>query len=227
MADSRASVREAGGDAEALWLDALQHVAARAAHEIKGALNGVCVNLEVVRSRAASQSAAPASGLARFADAAADQMEELVAMNEALLALTRRPRDVVDVITTTRQLVTLLGPAARSEGGELELVDGRADGDAGGVTSASGAAVRLVLASAMLRALEKRTAATCRVEAGDSMVIRVECADGSGVELDPAVARAASEAGIRVEAGPGGLSLAFPRAGRSSGRRAAPTRELA
>jgi hypothetical protein len=214
-------------EVEALWLDVLQQVAARAAHEIKGALNGVCVNLEVVRSRAAGQAGAPASGLARFADAAADQMEELVAMNEALLALVRRPRDVVDVLVTARQLVTLLGRSARSEGGELEIADGRSDGGSGGATSAPAVVVRLVLAAVMLRAVEKRTAATCRVEPADGMVIRVECADGTGLELDSAVAQAAAEAGIRVEVSPGGLSLAFPRAGRSSGRRAAPTREIA
>jgi hypothetical protein len=148
-------------------------------------------------------------------------------MNEALLALARRPRDVVDVLATAHQLVTLLGPAARSEGGELEIADGRSNGGNGGATSAPALAVRLVLATVMLRTLEKRTVATCRVEAADGMVIRVECADGTGLELDPLVARAAAEAGIRVEASPGGLSLAFPRAGRSSGRRPAPTREIA
>ncbi len=148
-------------------------------------------------------------------------------MNEALLALARRPRDVVDVLGTASQLVTLLGPAARSEGGTLQLADARLNEAGGGATSAPAVAVRLVLAAAMLRALETRTAATCRVEAADGMVIRVECADGTRLELDPVVARAAAEAGIKVEGGPGGLSLAFPRAGRPSGRRAAPTREIA
>jgi hypothetical protein len=215
---------EPGATLRLLWLDTLQHVASRAAHEIKGALNGVCVNLEVVRSRAANQAGAPASGLARFADAAAEQMEELVAMNEALLAVTRRPRDVVDVLATARQLVTLLGPAARSEGGSLAL---EGDAESGGATVAPAMAVRLLLASAILRALDRRTMATCRVAAGDGMVIRIECADGGALDLDPAVAAVAAESGIGVERTPSGLSLAFPRAGRSSGRRPAPTRERA
>ena len=216
---------DAGGELEALWLDTLQQVAARAAHEIKGALNGVCVNLEVVRSRASSQGGSPASGLARFAEAAADQMNDLVAMNEALLALTRRPRDVVDVRATTEQLAALLGPAARSDGGSLRIVDAASNG--GGATSAPAVAVRLVLAAAMLRAVEKRGSATCRVDAADGMVIRVECADDRALELDPRIVRAAAEVGVRVESGPSGLALAFPRAGRSSGRRTAPTREIA
>jgi hypothetical protein len=212
-------------EVEVLWLDALQQVAGRAAHEIKSALNGVCVNLEVVRSRAANPTAGPTSGLERFAQAAASQLEELVAMNEALLALARRPREVVDVLATAGQLVALLGPVARSDGHSLAVVRPLAAG--GGATSAPAAAVRLVLASAMLRALERRTTTTCRVDAADGMVIRVECADGHTIDLDPRVAQAAAEAGIRVEGGPGGLSLAFPRAGRSSGRRSAPAREIA
>jgi hypothetical protein len=75
--------------------------------------------------------------------------------------------------------------------------------------------------------LDRRTATTCRVDPGDGMVIRVECADGSAIELDSRVAQVAAEAGIRVEGGPAGLSLVFPRAGRSSGRRSVPTREIA
>jgi hypothetical protein len=211
-------------EVEALWLDALQQVVGKAAHEIKGALNGVCVNLEVVRSRAANE-AAGASGLTRFAEAAASQLDDLVAMNEALLALTRRPRDVVDVAATAGQLAALLGPVARADGYSLAVLDHPASSAA--ATTAPATAVRLVLASVMLRALERRTAMTCRVDAADGMVIRVECADGSALELDPRVAQVAAEAGIQVEGGPSGLSLAFPRAGRSSGRRSAPTRERA
>ena len=40
------------GAADALWLETLQRICGRAAHELKGALNGASVNLEVVRSRA-------------------------------------------------------------------------------------------------------------------------------------------------------------------------------
>lgn len=219
MADDRLA------EVEVLWLDALQQVAGKAAHEIKGALNGVCVNLEVIRSRTASQGAGPASGLARFAEAAAGQMEELVAMNEALLALTRRPRDVADVAATARQLITLLAPAARAEGGSLDVAGMPLTG--GGATSAPATAVRLVLATAMLRALDQCAVATCRVEATDCMVIRLECADGSVIELDPRVVQIAADVGIRVSHDDDGLSVAFPRAGRSSGRRSAPTREIA
>ena len=210
---------------EALWLNALQQVVGRAAHEIKGALNGVCVNLEVVRSRTSTQTGTLASGVARFAEAAAGQLDALVAMNDALLAVTRRPREVVDVASTARQLVTLLAPVARTDGRSLKIVE---EGSSGGaMTSAPGAAVRLVLATVLLYALDRRAATTCRVDAADGMVIRVECALDGTIDLDPRVARAAEDAGIRIETDDAGLSLTFPRAGRSSARHAATTRERA
>lgn len=210
---------------QALWLEAFQQVAGRAAHEVKGALNGVCVNLEVVRSRATAQGTAPASSLSRFAQAAADQMDALISMNEALLALARRPRDVVDVLATARQLVTLLAPVAASDGGSLTLVE---ENGGAGATAAPAVVVRYILAVVLLRLLDSRMAVTtCRVSGGDNMVIRIEQHGGTRIAIDSAVTQVAAEFGVGVDVGSTGLSLAFPRAGRSSGRRSAPTRELA
>jgi hypothetical protein len=146
-------------------------------------------------------------------------------MNEALLALIRRPRDVVDVATTAGHLMTLLAPVARSEGGSLEIVGLPSNG--GGATTVPATAVRLVLATALLRALDKRAAATCRLDAADGMVIRLECADGTTIDMDPRVVQVATDAGIQIDTNDGGLSVAFPRAGRTPGRRSAPTRETA
>ena len=53
----------------ALWLVTLQRLTDRTAHDIRNALNGVAVNLEVVRSRAAR--GADGSAIASFATAAA------------------------------------------------------------------------------------------------------------------------------------------------------------
>jgi signal transduction histidine kinase len=214
---------------EALWLDALQDVVGRAAHEIKGALNGVSVNLEVVRTRSAGGGSGPASGVARFAEAAAGQLDELVTMTEALLALTRRPRGDADPLSTARHLVALLASAAQADGGRLEIEGGTSsDAVTDQPTSAPAAVVRLILARAMLGALARRTATVCRVDAKDGIVIRLECADAGTIELERSVTRVAAKAGIRVEGGSTGLSLAFPRAGRSSGlRMAAPSHETA
>ncbi|MBA3891230.1 MAG: hypothetical protein H0X64_11945, partial [Gemmatimonadaceae bacterium] len=90
-------------DAERLWLETLQLVTARVAHELKGALNGVSVNLDVVRGRS-EQPGQPASAVAPFAVAAATQLDAVIDMNEALLALGRRPREPVDVAAVVRQV---------------------------------------------------------------------------------------------------------------------------
>src|SRR5437762_998561 len=64
----RASEPRAPSGADELWLAVQQEICGRAAHEIKGALNGVSVNLEVVRSRAGQGK--PADAIQRYADAA-------------------------------------------------------------------------------------------------------------------------------------------------------------
>src|SRR5438477_7954931 len=106
--------------ADELWLDILQEVSARTAHELKGALNGVVVNLEVVRSRSARTDAG-ASSVAPFASSAADQLDAVVGMSEALLKLARAPREPLDIGETIDSLVSLLSPSARAEGGSLRL----------------------------------------------------------------------------------------------------------
>ena len=73
------STSAATADAGVLWLAALQRALDRAAHDVKDALNGVSVNLEVVRSRA-SRADAAASAVAPFADAAAHQLDRLTAL---------------------------------------------------------------------------------------------------------------------------------------------------
>ena len=97
---------------DALWLDTLQRICGRVAHELRGALNGVAVNLEVVRSRS-TKSDARASSVSTFAEAAANQLEPVMSMTEALLALgnisTPEPIQVLEQVLRS-------GPdAARNE----------------------------------------------------------------------------------------------------------------
>ena len=89
------STSAAPADAGVLWPVALQRALARAAHDVKDALNGVSVNLEVVRSRA-SRADAPASAVAPFAEAATQQLERLTALLDAVLALGRSERGPAD-----------------------------------------------------------------------------------------------------------------------------------
>jgi signal transduction histidine kinase len=94
----------AAEEAGLLWLATLQRALGRASHDIKDSLNGVSVNLEVIRSRAARPDA-PASAVAQFAEAAGHQLERLTSLIEAVLALGRPERDPADVARTQRRIV--------------------------------------------------------------------------------------------------------------------------
>ena len=200
-----------------LWLDVLQQITARAAHEIKGALNGVSVNLEVVRSRAARADASAAS-VATFASSSADQLELVVTMTESLLALGRAPREPVDVVETVTRLTSLLAPSARGDGGSLRLeVPGR---DAPAKTvRARGNVVRLVIGASLLAAIARKGDIRCRIDGGEDPVVSIECADAEGPLTIPSDIEAeATDAGIRVQAEGQSISLSFPRAGVSRQR---------
>jgi signal transduction histidine kinase len=73
---------------DALWLATLQKLSAHVAHDLKGALNGVSVNLEVVRSRSEKDSTTGAD-VRRFATNAAEQMSIVIRATTALLSLAR------------------------------------------------------------------------------------------------------------------------------------------
>ena len=192
-----------------LWLDTLQRVAMRAAHEVKGALNGVAVNLEVVRSRCESGTH-PASAVSTFATNASGQLDELTQMNEALLALARPPREPVEVSATLDQLAALLRPAARSEGFQIEVE--RASGP--GAVRARGNIVRLVLATALLGAFERESDVQCSASLDDEATVRLTTADGRPIAMPSDVVDVAAAAGIRCNTDGHSISLAFPRAGR-------------
>jgi hypothetical protein len=73
----------AGADA----LEILREIVRRAGHETRNALNGVAVNVEVVRSRVARAAVNP--DLADFAERASSQIGVASALNDALLKLVR------------------------------------------------------------------------------------------------------------------------------------------
>lgn len=67
------------------WLPPLRNVIRRSGHETRNALNGLVVNLEVVRSRLARSGGQ--EGVLSFADQAVAQAEESVRLNESTAAL--------------------------------------------------------------------------------------------------------------------------------------------
>ena len=192
-----------------LWLETLHRVSLRASHEVKGALNGVAVNLEVVRSRCARPDAS-ASSVSLFATNAGGQLDQLTEMSEALLALSRAPREPVEVSATLAQLTALLRPAARSEGFQIKV-----ERPAGpGAVRARGNIVRLVLATALLGAFERESDVQCSATLDDDAVVRLTTADGQAIPMPAEVLEVAAKAGIRFETDGHSISLAFPRAGK-------------
>jgi len=191
-----------------LWLETLGRVVSRAAHEVKGALNGVSVNLEVVRARA-ERPDAPAAAVQRFAESASQQLETLIRMNDALLALARPVREPVAVASIVARLVALLAPSTAVEGGSLEFEDATTGAAS---TSARGNVVRLAVAAALLAAVERKGHARCRIEDRDGIVVRVTLAAGGAIAVPTAITAPLEAIGIRTNADAEGCALVFPRA---------------
>lgn len=190
-----------------LWLDTLQRISGRSAHELRGALNGVSVNLEVVRSRTAKTDSL-AMSVAKYADAAGDQLTHVIAMSEALLSLARAPRGPVEIGPVTRRFEALLGTAAKVDGRSL-IIDPSVD--ALGSTTADGAATRLLIGASLLAALDASTRVLCRATEDRRPALRVESCDGATFALPAEVLAAAADAGIGVSAEPSAVSISFPR----------------
>ena len=92
--------------------EALRELVRRAGHEIRNALNGISVNVEVVRSRS-SRDESPKE-LAPFAERASAQVGEASALTDGLLAL-------VDSVLMAQAEGTLESSGGRSAGGRIEL----------------------------------------------------------------------------------------------------------
>ena len=186
----------------------------RASHDVKDALNGVSVNIEVVRSRAARPET-PASAVASFAESAGHQLERLTSLIEAVLALGRAERTPVDVGATLRRIVTLCGASTSSDDASVKLVED--DGGGSRISPVPSDVVRLVLLSHLLDLVvspARGTAlsdVTCSLSAGDDGVHVRFAADGRRVSTTDALAEVMRGAGIRWTEG-NDFSLVFPRA---------------
>jgi signal transduction histidine kinase len=190
-------------DADAAWLETLQQLCGAAAHELKGALNGVSVNLEVVRSRAGREG--EASGLAKFAESASRQLEASIAMTEAMLSLARAGREPADVATIARQIGALVGPVVRAKGGTFDLT---VDAEVPGISAAPISVVRTALGRALLATAAAGAPAICRVTVneGKAAVLIEPCgADDLGAETAGLLA----DHGIAVRTAGHGISIGF------------------
>ena len=219
----------AAEDAGVLWLAMLQRALARASHDVKDALNGVSVNLEVIRSRA-RRAGAEGSSLAPFADAAGQQLERLTNLLEAVLALGRAEREPVDVAAVLGRIATLCNASSSSPEPVIEVALGLGDP---AVTLVRGEVVRLALAGPLMELIESNGAGVgrsrsamggpvrCTVSigpAGDVIVVTMHAA-GRKPAMPDALAEVVRAAGVRWVDGVAGarkeggdFSLVFPRA---------------
>lgn len=191
---------------ERLWLVELQRISDVAAHELRNALNGVAVNLEVVRARAARDGAAAAS-LGGFAEAAAAQLEQVIAMTEALVALSRPQRSAQSVARTVDQVAALLRPPLAAGGRAVTVA---VEGEGG--TRVPPEVVRL-LVGAVLRggaeSLGEGGELRCRVRPADGAELSV-AAGGRAPRLDDELQHIAEAHGVRVAAADDAITLTFP-----------------
>jgi signal transduction histidine kinase len=208
-------------DVAVLWLATLQRAMGRASHDVKDALNGVSVNLEVIRGRS-TRPDVPAAAVAPFAEASAHQLERLTNLMEAVLALGRAERQPADVVLTLRRLAALCGASASSADAEVLVEQGDVDT---ATTSVPGDAVRLALAAPLLDLvtwsdrMARATPVRCVVQGVDAGTAVTLSAAGRRAAMPDAVAEAVRAAGVRwgeagqgPAAGPNDLSLVFPRA---------------
>lgn len=196
---------------DALWLGTLHRICTRAAHDVKGALNGVAVNLEVVRSRSEKPDV-PAAAVHQYATRAASQFNAVIAMSEALLGLSRLAPEPVEIARVVRSVGALLAPVSNSGGPPLEL---SGSFDEIGTTTAPASAVRAAIGGCLLPAFETREHVRCVADTGDGnprrTSIRVETPDGVPGAVDGELMAAVERAGIRIRVEPGAVVISFPR----------------
>ncbi|MEX2177682.1 MAG: hypothetical protein WD801_03160 [Gemmatimonadaceae bacterium] len=192
-----------------LWLAVLQEIVDMAAHELKDVLNGVSLNLEVVRSRSGTAAGMEGGRVAPFAVAAADQLAVLTDRVEALLFLGRPARNPADVALALRHLAALLVPATRSDGCSLAVTGY----GAATPTSVRAQAVRLALGSSMLVLTKRGGNGLCGLSAagsGSATVVRFSHESAAALDLDPEIAAAIVADDIHVQRSDGDLLLEFP-----------------
>ena len=195
-----------GDDARlpALWLATLQRVTDRVAHDIRNTLNGVAVNVEVVRSRAAR--GGDASTIAPFAVTASEQVEILSGQVDALVSILRPAGAPVDLGALLGRLVTLLRAGAGTATIELDLPV-----DSGAVASgAGGDATRLALTAALLAALQRGGRIACRLATEGTPTVYISSDAGGRLTLASEIADALTRAGILLIPSADGIAMTFP-----------------
>jgi signal transduction histidine kinase len=189
---------------DAIWLATLQKLSAHVAHDLKGALNGVSVNLEVVRSRSEKATSAGAD-VHRFAANAADQLAIVIRATTSLLSLARGTRGPAEVSMVAKQVAGLLDDMIIGRESRFQV---SVDGGMAAETSAPLNAVRIAVAECMLAAGGGSGPVSVRVTGLPTPVVKITPGQVPDIPED---ARAALDAaGIRFATDGHGISIGFP-----------------
>lgn len=195
-------------DVERLWLAVLQQLAGTVAHELRNALNGVAVNLEVVRSRSSREGVA-ASALGSFAGSAAGQLEHVIAITDALMSLSRSQDGAAMIGRTTDHVAALVRPALAAAGGSLDLV---VEGE--GTTRVPADAARLFVAAALQQAVAAASGTSamlrCRVRPVNGVELRVDGTFDAPLRLDDGVTELAKVYDVGIRPTDDSITLTFP-----------------
>ena len=195
-----------GGGAAELWLRALQQLTASVAHELRNPLNGVALNLEVLRGRVGRLSS-DAAGLSGFAEAAVTDLGAAIRLSDALLAVARPAREPVEVGSVLAPIAVLAGAVAKARGGGIEIAIPEEIPPA---LAAEPHAVRAALASVLLAAAERGKAVRCQVVYEPAAVVVEVRADGE-VVLTEEIVSGIADCGISAQPHPDGITLRIPR----------------
>jgi hypothetical protein len=190
------------GSPAALWAEAFQALASHIAHDFRNTMNGVAVNLEVVRARSAR--GAEAAAIAPFAATAAAQFEVATAGAEALLGFARSepaPADVAAIVVRVSRLAEL-----RTKGG-MQVNDGSGGGAR---TSAPVELVRTAVARSVLAALADGNTISCEIAVDDGIFLRVTGVTHTPPPPDPELVAIARAHGVHIVARGQSLELRFP-----------------
>lgn len=208
-AGGAASLRQ--DEIDRLWLAALQRLAGGIAHELRNALNGVAVNLEVVRTRSAREGVA-ASALGSFATSASEQLEQVIGMTESLVALGRAASQSATIGRYADQVAALLRPPLVAHGGTLDLV---VEGE--GTTRVPADAARLFVAAALQAAADGAGPAMggggevhCRVRPVAGVELAIDGRFATAPRLAHEIERVASALGVGVYSTASSITLTFP-----------------
>jgi len=187
-----------------LWLSCQQRLVAHIAHDLKGALNGASVNVEVVRGRS-ERPETRVTEVAQYAAAAGDQLAVVIRMTTALLTTTRGVRGPVEAATIARTLAALLDESFRVAGLKLEVI---AEGGLSAPTAAPAAVIRLVLGELFLSAAQQKKDLSVRLKATTPATLEVTST--APLELPREVLQALAAHQIAVKTAGHGISMSLP-----------------